>query len=79
MPPYRCGTVDGCGMYIQTFVTLGPASLLVFAELLCILSVGVYAALWYLGRHTDKHCGQFSLTSPHLTSSQLTSLPTGAL
>jgi len=39
-------------------VTLGPASLLVFAELLCVLSVGVYTALWYLGRHTDKHCGQ---------------------
>jgi len=45
------------GWLLQTFVTLGPASLLVFAELLCILSVGVYAALWYLGRHTDKHSG----------------------
>jgi len=44
----------------QTFVTLGPASLLVFAELLCIVSVGVYASLWYLGRHTDKHCGQYN-------------------
>jgi len=42
---------------VQTFVTLGPASLLVFAELLCIASVGVYAALWFIGRHTDKHCG----------------------